>query len=181
MADTDSDKRSLSTFRMHLLVASLTTTLAFVAVIALSLFLPLAAHLDREEISSAVSSGIAEHFLYLHSAFWPVALCSIIGCIASALLLNRKLTEPLARFVACFKQLGLGEIPQAIIIRNTDYMSEEATSLNEMLACLRERERERVDSANELDQIVDQLLTHCAGDAKAEDLVAKLCNLKGLG
>ena len=180
MAEAQSEQRTRSTFRLHLLVASTTTTLAFIAVIALSLFLPLASHLDRQDISAAVTAGIAEHFLYLHSAFWPVALCSLAGCVASALLLYRKMTGPLNRFVACFEQIGRGEIPQAIVIRTTDYLSGEADSLNEMLAILRDRERERAEANDEIDQIADELQSHCAGDAAATELIAKLRNLKGL-
>ena len=173
-------KHVLSTFRMHLLVAPTTTTLAFIAVIALSLFIPLASHLDRQGVSEIGSAGIAEHFLYLHSAFWPVALCSLVGCVASALLLYRKMTEPLTRFVSCFDRIGRGEVPEQVVIRSTDYLSDEADALNEMLVQLGERERERSDSRDELDRIADQILTRCAGDAEVAEWVTNLRNLKGL-
>ena len=180
MADDESKARSRSTFRIHLLVACTSTTLALILVIAFSLFVPLATHLQSYDVSDPVSAGIAEHFLYLHSAFWPVALCSLASCVASALMLYSKMTKPLTRFVKCFEGIGRGEIPAAIVIRTTDYVSEEADSLNSMLERLRIRERERADFADKIDRITDQLLTCCREDADATELLVQLRNLKGL-
>lgn len=176
----DQNRRTLTTFRLHLLLTSSITTLTFIAVIAVSLFLPLALHLDREGLGSVASAGIAEHFLYLHAAFWPVALCSLCGCIATALLLYRKMVGPLVQFIRCFEAIGRGECPDEISIRRSDYLGVEVSALNRMIADLRQQSRCRSEALAELDAIADELL-ECSDDpVDASAMASRIRNLKGL-
>ncbi len=172
--------RSLSTFRVHLLITTSITTLVFIVVIAISVFLPLATHLDRQVGNDAMSAGIAAHFLYLHAAFWPVALCSLCGCVASALLLYKKMVGPLAQFVPCFDAIGRRESPNEVSIRATDYLGPQVMSLNRMIVALQEQNRERTESLAELDSIADEILERSEGRPEVSELVSRIRCLKGL-
>ena len=174
------DGRGLSTFRLHLLITTSITTLVFIVVIAISLFLPLATHLDRQVGNDAMSAGIAAHFLYLHAAFWPVALCSLCGCVASALLLYRRMVGPLAQFVRCFDAIGRRESPNEISIRATDYLGPQVASLNLMIVAIREQNRERTESLAELDSIADEILERSEDHPEVSELVSRIRCLKGL-
>lgn len=150
--------RTLSTFRLHLLGLCVTSTLCFVGVIATSLFVPLAMQLDRPELAPEIAGGIAEHFLYVHSAFWPVVVCSLGSTVLSALVLYRKLTRPFVRFVRSFDEVARGEsLPAPITLRRTDYLTAEVDALNRMVDALRDRAAKRETALAELDALQEAL------------------------
>ena len=156
--------RTLSTFRLHLLGLCTTATLCFVGVIATSLFVPLAMQLDRADLAPGIAGGIAEHFLYLHSAFWPVVVCSLGATVLSALVLYRKLTRPFVRFVRAFDEVARGaSLPAPLTLRRTDYLTAEADALNRMVDALRDRAAKREAALGELDAVQDAL--EAAGNA----------------
>src|SRR5574338_324645 len=95
--------RTRNTFRMHLMLTCGISTLAFGALIGASVFVPLAAQLDRRDLDPAMMAGIAQHFLDLHRAFWPVVLGSLIASVLSSMLLFQRMTSPLQRFVQVFE------------------------------------------------------------------------------
>ena len=131
--------RTHNTFRMHLVLTSAISTLAFAALTAASLFVPLAAQLDRPDLDPVMMGGISQHFLDLHRAFWPVVLGSLLASILSALLLFQRMAGPLKRFVSIFESIARGDVPPPITIRRADYLTEETAALNRMLTALRSR------------------------------------------
>ncbi len=175
-----SESRSLSTFRLHLLVATSICTACFVAVSGLSVFMPLAVHLNRTDLQDPAVAGIAEHFLYLHAAFWPVVAGSLVSCVASSLFLYRKMVGPLFQYVRCFEALERGDCPDPIVIRKTDYLSSETRALNRMLEAVADRERLRTDSAAEVEAVASELMEPGSGNARISELASRLHNLKGL-
>ena len=72
-------------------------TACFALTIALSLFLPIGMELARTDLSSPEAFGLAQHFLYLHGALWPLVLVSLIASIATANVLYRRMRAPLIR------------------------------------------------------------------------------------
>ncbi len=90
-----SNRRTLSTFRMHLVVTCLTVNAVFAGIITLSVFVPLSAHIDRAPAARDVSAGLAEYFLFLHQAFWPLEFLAMLACIVSALILYHRMRSPL--------------------------------------------------------------------------------------
>ena len=168
-------ERSRNTFRRHLVLASATASATFAAIIALSLFVPLAFELDRTDLTPEIAGGIAEHFLYLHAAFWPVVLCSLVSSVATALLLYRAMVQPLVRFTRVFQRLERGEIPSAITIRARDYLSEEARALNAMLGALSAQRTRRDQAAMRIAEIADELSgTADQGDPRVRELLDEL-------
>jgi methyl-accepting chemotaxis protein len=152
------------------LITGASATLGFGTVIALSLFLPLVTQLNRGELDAASTASIAEYFLFLHGAFWPVLLCAFAGSVATAMLLYQRMTGPLAQFIRSYDAIERGECPEDIRIRKLDYLGLEAEALNRMLAALRARSSERDVGVTEIGEIADEL----AESSENADAVARL-------
>ena len=133
-----SPQRTRNTFRAHLILTCAISTLSFGLLIGASVFVPLAVQLDRPDLDPDVTAGIAQHFLDLHRAFWPVVLGALIASILSGMLLFQRMTSPLQRFVGVFESIARGEVPQPLTIRRLDYLTAEAEALNRMLEALRQ-------------------------------------------
>lgn len=166
----DPKQRQLNAFRRHLLLTGASATFGFGMVIALSLFVPLVMQLDRAEQNYARTAGIAEYFLFLHGAFWPVLLCALGGSVTTAMLLYRRMTGPLTQFIRSYNAIERGECPENIQIRKLDYLGLEAEALNQMLSALRARSSERAVGVAEIGEIADEL----AESSQNTDTVARL-------
>lgn len=175
-----SESKTIDTFRTHLLVATTISTACFVAVSALLVFMPLVMHLNRTDLQDPAMQGIADHLLYLHGAFWPVVMGSLISCVASALLLYRKMVGPLVQYLRCFEALERGDSPDPIVIRKSDYLSDETEALNRMLVALAERAGSRANSLAEVESIAGEILESGEGNTRLSGLANRLLNLKGL-
>jgi methyl-accepting chemotaxis protein len=135
--------RTRNTFRTHLILTCAISTLSFGALIGASVFVPLSVQLDRADLDPGVMAGIAQHFLDLHRAFWPVVLGALLASILSGMLLFQRMTGPLQRFVDIFERIERGDVPPPLTIRRLDYLTAEAAALNRMLAALREARGQR--------------------------------------
>lgn len=166
-----STRRTLSTYRSHLVSTCLTVTGVFATVISLSVFVPLAAHLSRAPIGEEVSAGLAEHVLFLHAALWPIILFSLVACIASALILFGRMRSPLIRFVRCFNAIEEGSVPKPIVLRLSDYLNDEADALNRMIESLAETASARHRAARRIDAIVDDLSAQQVDPILLEELI----------
>jgi methyl-accepting chemotaxis protein len=166
----DSKQQQLKVFRRHLLITGASATLAFGMVIALSLFLPLMTQFNRGELDSANAAVMAEYFLFLHGAFWPVLLCALAGSVATAMLLYRRMTGPLAQFIRSYDVIARGEVPDPITIRKHDYLGLESEALNRMIAALRVRSGERAEGISAIAEIADEL----AESGENADTIARL-------
>lgn len=165
-------QRTLHHFRTHLLLTSLIVTAAFAATIALSIFAPLAAQLSRTQVDSDQMIGLADHFLFVHSALWPLVFLSLVSCIVSSTLLFLRMRQPLKRMVRAFDAVTDGRVPDPITIRDADYLSEEASAFNKMLIALRERSRERAAWVACLNDAIDELSQTDTDAASLEQLRA---------
>jgi len=142
-------QRTRNTFRIHLVLTSAIATLSFALLTGTSIFVPLAVQLDRHDLDPTSMGVIAQHFLDLHRAFWPVVLGALIASILSGMLLFQRMTDPLKRFVHIFESIERGDVPPPITIRHLDYLTAETAALNRMLAALREaRTRRDSDTAS---------------------------------
>lgn len=159
MAAGASDRRTLSTFRGHLIATSLLATLVFGVVMALAVFVPLGAQLGAVPVDSDRAVGLADHFLFLHSAFWPVFLLSLLSCVLAASLLYQRMRSPLVRYSKSFAAIVAGSVPDPIVIRAGDYLTEETDALNAMLRTLKARESARRHAAERLDEVMADLVS----------------------
>ena len=154
-----SHARTLGTFRFHLALTAGIVVLTFGAFAALLIFVPLSARFDAEP-----DFGTASYLLFLHESFWPVILGAVLASVASGLVLFERMRAPLRRFAAAYRRVSAGEIPDALVIRSTDYLRDEADEMNAMLAALRQREDEQAVRRQRIEQALDELESADLGD-----------------
>lgn len=161
-------RRVLSTFRLHLVLTSVAVAGTYALVIAAATFAPLVTQLDRGPLDRTALLGIADTILYLHATYWPVVGGMLVATVASAMLLFRRMTAPLVRFDRVFAEVARGEVPDDVRIRDTDYLQDEASALNHMLARLRERASTRARGIAQLEEALAELEAATPRDAKTE-------------
>jgi len=165
-----SDRRTLTALRTHLIATSATVTGIFACTSLAFVLVPLGAQLNRAEVDSAQIIGLADHFLFIHSALWPLILLSMISCIVCATVLYLRLRSPLVRYVKAYDAIGRGEVPKPIVIRLGDYLSEETDALNRMLAALEARSRAHESNIDQFSDALDELARKGGDDHLIEEL-----------
>ena len=73
------------------------------------------------------------------------------------MLLFRRMTAPLVRFVRVYDSVANGEIPQPIRLRRTDYLWSESEALNAMMAALAARAEREASDLFRLDELLIDL------------------------
>jgi len=175
-----SDKRrSLFALRAHLVLTASISTLVFATTMAISIFVPLGAQLDLLEPGDPVALGMAEHFMFLHAALWPLVAWSLIASIGSATFLYQKMCAPLARFKACYDAITEGEVPKKVTIRAVDYLTVEAEALNTMISALADRSAAREKAVDRFQGLIDELAEQRVDEATILALKAVLGELSG--
>jgi len=132
----NASKRSLSTFRIHLLLTAACAIVGFAIVIAAAMFAPLFTLLDRAGDDRVAIGGIADYIIYLHSSYWPVVAVMVAASVVSGMLMFRKMSQPLVRFLESFRGLERGEIREIRSLRRADYLHPEAEALNTALCAI---------------------------------------------
>jgi methyl-accepting chemotaxis protein len=135
-------RRSLGTFRIHLVLTAAVVVLTFAVVTAVLTFVPIFAHFESQELGSKAAGEIAAYMLLLHKSFWPVIVGAIIASVVSGTLLFERMRLPLARFASVHRQVAEGQTPEPVELRAVDYLHDEADGLNQMLDAIRQRTAE---------------------------------------
>ena len=123
--------------------------------------------------------GMAEHFIILHSALWPLVVLTLIASIGSATFLYEKMRAPLARFVACYDAITQGEVPEKVTLRAVDYLTAEAEALNAMISALGDRSAAREKAVVRFQGLIDELAEQRVDEATILALKAVLGELSG--
>lgn len=171
--------RNLFALRAHLLLTASISTLVFATMMAISVFVPLGAQLNHMDPDDPVALGMAEHFMFLHSALWPLVVWSLIASIGSATFLYQKMRAPLARFMACYDAIAEGEVPEKVTIRTVDYLTAEAEALNAMISALGDRSAAREKAVVRFRGLIDELTEQRVDEATVLALEAALGELSG--
>ena len=150
-------RRTLSTFRIHLILTTAIATGAFCAIIAAATFAPLMVQLAAGDPRSDLMRGVAEHMLRMHQSFWPVSLAALIATVGCAVLLFERMKAPMVRFVDAYRRIAAGRVPQQLVIRQLDYLSDEADALNAMVAALDERFGELRAASECIREVLEEL------------------------
>jgi len=153
------NRRTIKTRRTHLWLSGSIATLCFALVLGLSIFMPIAMQLGRADLQSAEAYGLAQHFLFLHSALWPLVLLSLIASVVTANILFQRMREPLIRFIRCYESIAEGGVPAQITIRAADYLADETDALNGMIASLRRQQTVRGEVVARLEEAIGDLAT----------------------
>jgi hypothetical protein len=130
-------------FRAHLLWVTGGFTAALLGIGAAAVFLPLFQRFDAGVASPDELLRLTGEILEVHARYWPVAAMALCSTLACSWLLYARMCGSLFRFVAAFRALAAGSVPDAVVIRATDYVQDECAELNAMLQALRAREGAR--------------------------------------
>ena len=148
-------------FAVHLMVASFGFACALVAVGSVIAFVPSVLNLDAATASVGQVEQAAARLLHLHATFWPVVASCLAAVVLSSFFLYRRMTAPFVRFGRAFQSVGTGELPDPIVLRNSDYMRKEAEAVNEMILSLRSRlsrvQQEGYVLFEQIDDLVEQV------------------------
>jgi methyl-accepting chemotaxis protein len=155
-------------FRAHLLWVSGGFTAALLGLCAAAIFVPLFQRFDEGVASPDEMMRLTGEILAIHARYWPVAAVSLGSTLVCSWLLYARMRGPLFRFVAAFRAIARGVIPEPVVIRATDYVQDETAELNAMLAALRERARERGDATERVAERAAQLCERAAATGDAE-------------
>ena len=139
-------------FRAHLLWVCGGFSGALLAAGGAALFIPLFQRFDAGVGSPDEMLRLTGEILELHARYWPVAAVALLATLGCAWLLHARMRGPLFRFVAAFRALAAGRVPEAVVIRATDYVQEECAELNAMLEALRARERVRAGALERVEE-----------------------------
>ena len=144
--------------QISLLLNSLLHVFFFVAVTAVSLFLPPMLELRHFEAHSEKTVQAANQMLYLHDYFWPAVLLVLIAIFLDSIRTSHKIAGPLLRFNQTLEEIGRGKLPPSIRIRKGDFLLDEAEVINRMLEGL----RENIRAIQEAQAALRETLSQCA-------------------
>jgi methyl-accepting chemotaxis protein len=156
----------LKWFGLHLIAASLAFALALALGVGALMLVRWALPLELASSSAQKALEASGRILELHEKFWPVTLVSLAGVALAAAWLGRRITGPLVRFTEAFRRMAQGELPEPLHIRASDYLVDEVTALNDMLAALKSRAAEQARGRSEVVAALEELIEHAA---KSED------------
>ena len=158
--------RELKWFGLHLIAASLAFALVLALAVGALMLVRWALPLELASSSAQKALEASGRILELHEKFWPVTLMSLVGVVLAAAWLGRRITGPLVRFAAAFRSLADGQVPEPLQIRAHDYLVDEVTALNDMLAALKLRAAEQARGRSEVTAALEELVEQAA---KSED------------
>lgn len=170
-------------FRRHLVGVTGGFTAALLALAAAAIFVPLFQRFDGGVAAPEEMLRLTGEILEIHTRYWPVATLAWLSTLACSWALYARMRAPLVRFVAVFRALGAGRVPDDVVIRATDYVQDECAALNAMLAALRARTGERAAAGQRIAELAAELGERAAasGDARLAALLDALeAELKAL-
>lgn len=150
-------RRSMGTFRLHLMLSAGLVVLSFASIAAVLTFVPLFVFLAHTELDSAAGAELSAYFIQLHESFWPMVAGAVIASITSGMVLFERMRSPLARFASVYRRLAEGHTPEPVQIRALDYLQDEANELNRMLETIRRHRDEEQSRVVRIEETLREL------------------------
>ncbi len=165
-----------SSFAVHLLTATLSTSAILMMVAGVITFAPAVLRLEFGSGSLDEIAVVTQEILEIHAVVWPVVVACLIAVTLTSLFLFNRMTEPLFRFIKVFESIGQGRIPKSIRLRGRDYLKREARALNGMTLDLSSLIGEIRRSQRELSGTIEEIVEASSRDerGKVADLVGVL-------
>ena len=130
----------IGAFQYRLLRANLAYFVTIVLVFAVVVFLPLVLQIRSSSTLSPVKAEeLADGFLFLHARLWPALFVVLVLLAFHSVLISHRIAGPLYRFRSVFRAVAEGDLLVWVRLRPTDYLTEEADLLNEMIGALRQK------------------------------------------
>jgi methyl-accepting chemotaxis protein len=162
-------------FAVHLLLANLATAVGIAIAMAAAILLPALVGLETSGGDDYQALGRhASRILDMHTRYWPVVLSCLVGVAVSSWWMYRRMTGPLARFRRCFRAAAEGRIPGPIRLRRSDYLTEDAELLNQMMDGLRRRLSALRTEREELSELIGLVADRAAGDSELAQLAEEM-------
>lgn len=164
-----------SSFSVHLLTATLSTSAILMMVAGVITFSPAVLRLEFGGGSLDEIAVVTQEILEIHAVVWPVVVACLIAVTLTSLFLFNRMTEPLFRFIEVFESIGQGRIPKSIRLRGRDYLKREARALNGMTLDLSSLIGEIRRSQRELSGTIEEIV-----EASSRDEREKVAELVGV-
>lgn len=164
-----------SSFAVHLLTATLSTSAILMMVAGVITFSPAVLRLEFGGGSLDEIAVVTQEILEIHAVVWPVVVACLIAVTLTSLFLFNRMTEPLFRFIEVFESIGQGRIPKSIRLRGRDYLKREARALNGMTLDLSSLIGEIRRSQRELSGTIEEIV-----EASSRDEREKVAELVGV-
>ncbi|MBI4001945.1 MAG: methyl-accepting chemotaxis protein [Nitrospira defluvii] len=145
------------TFQPRFVRLSLCYQIVVVAALAGALFLPLMLQLERLPPASQDALTVADHFLLLHSRFWPAVFVASILLAVHGVFFSHRIAGPLYRFRQIFREVARGDLMVRTSIRKGDYLHAEAECLSAMVSALRDKIGSIESCHQEMNVVMDSL------------------------
>ncbi|MFQ5991581.1 MAG: hypothetical protein ACE5NA_04000 [Nitrospiraceae bacterium] len=129
----------VSNFQYRFLAINLVHLFAIFAIFLITLFVPLAIEMDRLMPTMAKKERMLGELLSLHMLVWPPILGALAVLGLHSVLLSHRVAGPLYQFRRLLKAIGEGNLCVSAKLRQHDYLTQEAESINEMTTALRMR------------------------------------------
>jgi len=130
----------IGAFQYRLLRVNLAYFVTIVLVFAVVVFLPLVLQIrSSSTLSPEKAEELADGFLFLHARLWPALFIVLVLLAFHSVLISHRIAGPLYRFRNVFRAVAEGDLLVSVRLRPTDYLTQDADLLNEMIGALRQR------------------------------------------
>lgn len=107
-------------------------------------------------------------FLGLHKRIWPAVPLALLLISLHSVLISHRIAGPLYRFRQVFDSVKHGDLSVRAVLREKDYLGQEAESLNRMIEALESRTRSIENSLGEVcgaySKLESALTPECRGE-----------------
>ena len=152
MLDRRRRRYLIDRFQGRIILMQITYLVVFLFVQALLVFGPLTRKLEEGGMVGREQLATATLFLEIHKTFWPVLIVLLLVAAVHSTIVSHRLVGPLVRVRHVLRALRDGERPKRVKFRDKDYLTEEASLLEELSGALRSKEQaeaERWDRVRE--------------------------------
>lgn len=163
-------------FQARFVVIQLISLAVGLTVFALLLFGPLVRELLTREDSA--HSEIAQLFLHLHTALWPLIFGLFATLTAIFVVMSHRVAGPIYRFRLAFRDVRHGKLNIRVHTRERDYLVDEAAELDAMIRFLSARVGGAQRRIAELEQELQRARSSADGSLDVHRLASTIASLK---
>jgi methyl-accepting chemotaxis protein len=160
--------------RRFVLVNLFFVCLALLAFVIL-LFGPMLPALFDSNVPFEEQALVAATFLGLHGRVWLALAVVLLGGLLHLSIVSHRVAGPLVRINRIIRAAGAGDVSMRVKVRSTDYLQEEAASLDRMFLCLRRKIGAAKGRSNRLEAALHELrsaIAHGSDDTAPRALEA---------
>ncbi len=120
-------------FQLRILMAGMLQQLIILGLLALAIVFPMFLELRKPTELTRTREDIACTLLFLHTHIWPAAGALLVLMAIQWTVVTHRIAGPLYRFRQIFRAASAGDLSVPVRIRKTDYLHDEARSIEAMI------------------------------------------------